>query len=97
MSVVGILHIWVARDNCALCCCLNVAKTREVDSSLTSETTAVTYLYIYLTLLIVEDNRLTNEAVVTLSGDVADEAIRAAVEGAGFTCGKIVEKKGLFG
>ena len=38
-----------------------------------------------------------NEAVITLSGDVADEAIRAAVEGAGFTCGKITEKKGLFG
>lgn len=42
-------------------------------------------------------NHETNEAVITLSGDVADEAIRAAVEGAGFTCGKIAEKKGLFG
>ena len=41
-------------------------------------------------------NHETNEAVVTLSGDVADEAIRAAVESAGFTCGKITEKKGLF-
>ena len=42
-------------------------------------------------------NHETNEAVVTLSGDVADEAIRAAVESAGFACGKITEKKGLFG
>lgn len=38
-----------------------------------------------------------NEAVITLSGEVADEDIRAAVESAGFTCGKITEKKGLFG
>ena len=27
----------------------------------------------------------------------ANEAVRAAVESAGFTCGKITEKKGLFG
>ena len=38
-----------------------------------------------------------NRAVLTLSGDVADEAIRAAVEGAGFSCGAITVKKGLFG
>ena len=42
-------------------------------------------------------NHETGEAVVTFSGDVADEAIRAAVEGAGFICGTITEKKGLFG
>ena len=38
-----------------------------------------------------------NRAVVTFSGDVADEAIREAVEGAGFSCGAITAKKGLFG
>lgn len=38
-----------------------------------------------------------NKAVITLSEDVADAAIRAAVESAGFTCGAITEKKGLLG
>ncbi len=38
-----------------------------------------------------------NNAVITLSGDVADAAIKTAVESAGFTCGAITEKKGLFG
>jgi hypothetical protein len=66
MTVVGILHIWVARDNRTLCSSLEVTEAREIDSSLAFETTAVTYLYIYLTLVSVEDNRLTNKAVVTL-------------------------------
>ena len=35
-------------------------------------------------------------AIITLSGNTPDEAIRVAVEGAGFTAGAITEKKGLF-
>ncbi|MBR3552620.1 MAG: heavy metal translocating P-type ATPase [Clostridia bacterium] len=38
-----------------------------------------------------------NRAVVTLGGDVTDDAIKAAVERAGFECGAIETKKGLFG
>ena len=38
-----------------------------------------------------------NRAVVTLTADVADDTIKAAVEGAGFQCGAIEAKKGLFG
>ena len=35
-------------------------------------------------------------AVVTLSGETSDEALKQAVTAAGFTPGEIREKKGLF-
>ena len=41
-------------------------------------------------------NNEKNEAIITYSGDVSDEAIKTAVENAGFSCGNIVAKKGLF-
>lgn len=37
-----------------------------------------------------------NKAVITCSGDVANEAIKAAVEKAGFSVGVIEAKKSLF-
>lgn len=37
-----------------------------------------------------------NRAVISVSAEVPADAIRAAVEGAGFTCGAIEAKKGLF-
>ena len=37
-----------------------------------------------------------NRAVITYSGDISDEAVKAAVEKAGFTAGVIETKKGLF-
>ena len=37
-----------------------------------------------------------NRAVISTAAEVPAEAIKAAVEGAGFTCGKIEAKKGLF-
>jgi hypothetical protein len=66
LSVVVVLEVWITRENRTLCCSLKVAETREVDSSLTLEATTVTYLYIYLTLVSVEANRLANKAVVAL-------------------------------
>ena len=38
-----------------------------------------------------------NSAVITVSAEVPADAIRQAVEGAGFECGDITLKKGLLG
>ena len=51
LSVVVVLEVWMTREDSTLCSSLKIAETAEVDSSLALETTAVTYLYIYLTLV----------------------------------------------
>lgn len=42
-------------------------------------------------------NLSKKQAVATISGDVSDDTLRAAVTQAGFTATSIEEKKGLFG
>ena len=37
-----------------------------------------------------------NSAIITYSGDVSDEAVKSAVEKAGFSAGAVETRKGLF-